>query len=229
MLSVEGLTVRYGKRLAAGGVSLTVAEGEVVALIGHNGAGKTSVLRAVMGLVPAQGRVRLDGRELPPGQPAAAFAAGLRLVPQGGGVFPNLSVQDNLMLGSYAGRGEGADDGVALAHELFPVLRERAHQLAGTLSGGQQQMLAIAMALVSGPRFLMLDEPSLGLAPNLVERLMAAVRTIRETLGIGVLLVEQNLQQALAVTDRVYVMQAGQVVFQGDAAALEPQTLWALF
>lgn len=230
MLTVDGLMVRYGKLVAARELNLTVAPGEIVALFGHNGAGKTSSLRGIMGLVDSSGRVGLDDRELPRGDPMAAFEAGLRLVPQSDRFFANLTVSENLELAAVGTTSRKVDGAVSgFVNELFPRLRDRSNQHAGTLSGGEGQMLAVSMALMAKPRVLMLDEPSVGLAPLLVQRLMKAVQTTRDELGIGVLLVEQNIGQALAIADRVYVMQSGRMVFEGRSSDIDVDSLWELF
>ncbi len=219
LLEVRDVRVRYGAVEALRGVSLTVAEGEIVALLGANGAGKTTTLRTVSGLLtPVAGRVLLDGRDLT-GLPAhQVVAAGVGHVPEGRRIFPAMSVQENLEMGAYQRRGVLKED-LARVLELFPVLAERRRQAGGTLSGGEQQMLAIGRALMSRPRVLLLDEPSMGLAPLLVVKIFEIVREIRSQ-GVTILLVEQNAAQSLALADRGYVLETGAIVMAGRAEAL---------
>jgi branched-chain amino acid transport system ATP-binding protein len=222
MLEIDRLSLRYGQHLALDAVSVCAGRGETVVILGANGAGKSSLLKAVAGLVRPKGRsdIRLDGRSLL-GRPAhAVLEDGIALVPEGRGIFGDLSVEENLLLGAYARRaraGEAAHR--ALVYELFPRLAERRSQLAGTMSGGEQQMVAIGRALMSGPDLLMLDEPSLGLAPVVVKELFAALARVRET-GVGLLIVEQNVRISLSIADRGYLMEAGRIVGQGSARAL---------
>ena len=225
MLEVTGLSARYGAVAALRDVSLEVRAGELVALIGANGAGKTTLLRAIAGLVaPAAGRVTLDGRDVTGQAPEAMIRAGVALVPERRRVFAPLTVLDNLELGGYAlPRGRDfrsrLEAGVEEAYRLFPVLRRRRDQLAGTLSGGEQQMLAIGRALMTRPRLLLCDEPSLGLAPLVVAEIMRLLSTLREA-GTTILLVEQNARMALRSADRAYVLEVGSVVLSGAAADL---------
>jgi len=221
LLEIRDLEVAYEGALALRGVSLDVEEGEIVALVGANGAGKTSLLAAVAGLKAASaGSIRFAGREIR-GLPAHQVARlGIALVPEGRRLFPRLPVWRNLLLGAYAHRDPAFREGsLAEVHSLFPVLRDRRAQLAGTLSGGEQQMLAIGRALMAGPRLLLLDEPSLGIAPMLVERIFASLKAINAR-GITVLLVEQRLQQALRLAGRGYVLQTGRVVMAGPTSEL---------
>jgi branched-chain amino acid transport system ATP-binding protein len=221
VLRIEGLRVDYGPIKAVRGVELHVEQGEIVALLGANGAGKSSLLNAVAGLVPASaGRVELEGRELA-GRPAERVVrSGIALVPEGRRVFPRLSVRDNLRLGGASQR-----DSARRARtretmlELFPVLRQRLRQEAGTLSGGEQQMLAVARALMSSPRLLLLDEPSLGLAPIVVQEIFRLLENLRGT-GTTILLVEQNVHLALGIADRGYLMATGQIEGEGTAHEL---------
>jgi branched-chain amino acid transport system ATP-binding protein len=221
LLAVEDLDVHYGGIHALQRVSFAVDEGRIVALIGANGAGKTTALRAISGLVrPSGGRVRFAGQSIT-GLPAHAIVArGLAHVPEGRGIFANLTVDENLQLGAYL---RGDPTGVARdrdrALELFPRIRERLHQNAGTLSGGEQQMLAIARALMSRPRLLLLDEPSLGLAPLMVERIFETIAELKRQ-GRTILLVEQNVHQALDVADRAYVLETGRITLDGAADVL---------
>jgi branched-chain amino acid transport system ATP-binding protein len=218
MLQVTNLRCGYGSLEVLHGASLHVAPGEVVALIGANGAGKTSLLKALVGLLPpTHGEVRVDGK-LITSQPAwRSIAHGVVLVPEGRQVFGDLTVVDNLLIGAYHNpdRREMIED----ALQRFPRLRERAYQFAGTLSGGEQQMLAIARALVGRPRFLLLDEPSLGLAPLVVRDVFALIAQLREQ-GVTILLVEQNAVAALGVADRAYVLEVGEIILEGPAGDL---------
>ena len=222
MLEVEGLSVQYGKHRALDGVALSVGANEIVVILGANGAGKSSLLKAVAGLQApaAQGRVTLADRALA-GLPAhQVVEAGLALVPEGRGIFGELTVRENLLLGAFARRAradEAANRERVLA--LFPRLAERLDQTARTMSGGEQQMVAIGRALMSAPRMLLLDEPSLGLSPLLSGELFRALGRIRDD-GIGVLLVEQNARKSLAIADRGYLIENGRIVGSGAAAAL---------
>ena len=221
MLEVDGLRIAYGGIQAVRGVSFHVDEGEMVALIGANGAGKTSTLKAVSRLLNAAGgSVRYRGREISALPPHRLVAEGIALVPEGRGVFPRMSVVENLLMGAYS-RTNAAGIQADMDHvfSLFPRLRERARQLAGTLSGGEQQMLAVGRALMSRPRLLLLDEPSMGLAPLMVQKIFEVVRAVAKE-GMTVLLVEQNARLALEVSQRGYVMESGEIVLTGEAARL---------
>jgi len=220
LLEVRGLEVRYGGIRAVKGIDLEIGAGEMVCLIGANGAGKSSTLRAISGLVPtAPGAVRFGGSDLA-GAPAFRRArAGLVMVPEGRGVFAQLTVEENLAMGAYlrADREIGSDR--ARVFGLFPQLRERRDQTAGTLSGGEQQMLAIGRALMSRPKLLALDEPSMGLAPIVAKKIFEVIRDINRA-GVTVLLVEQNARAALALAARAYVMESGTITLSGEAHAL---------
>jgi branched-chain amino acid transport system ATP-binding protein len=220
MLSVEDLRSSYGRIEALHGVSIDVAAGEIVTLLGANGAGKTTLIRAISGVQPiASGRIRFEGRELD-GLPAhARVALGIAQVPEGRQVFTPLSVEDNLKLGAWTRRDAGLTAELALIYELFPLLASRRRASAGMLSGGEQQMLAISRALMAKPRLLLLDEPSMGLAPMLVEQILDVVRGLKQS-GLTVLLVEQNARAALAIADRAYVVETGRIVASGSAAEL---------
>jgi branched-chain amino acid transport system ATP-binding protein len=225
VLRVDGITVRYGNVPALRGVSLEVREGELVTLIGANGAGKTTTLRAISGLLPlASGAITFDGKPIGSASPKRILARGIAHCPEGRRVFPLLTVRENLEMGAYLRRDAAAvADDLARLFERFPRLRERLAQPAGTLSGGEQQMLAIARALMSRPRLILFDEPSLGLAPNLVERVFELVAEVRRT-GTTVLMVEQNALAALEMCDRAYLIETGAVVQHGSGAALLADT-----
>ena len=219
-LTVEGLRAGYGAVEALHGISLRVEPGEIVALLGANGAGKSTTLRALSGLVrPTAGEIRLDGDSLA-GVPAHAIVAkGLVQVPEGRRLFPTLTVRENLDMGAFTRRDDGVEESRRFVHRLFPVLRDRERQLAGTLSGGEQQMLAIGRALMAAPRILLLDEPSLGLSPILVRSILATLREINAA-GVTVLLVEQNARAALRLAHRAYVLVTGTVALEGPAKDL---------
>jgi len=218
-LEVRDLRVRYGGIAALHGIDLRVGEGEIVALLGANGAGKTTTLRAISGLIPSTGAIDFDGSSLRGIAPHAIARRGLRHVPEGRRVFARMTVRENLELGGFGIDARTVGKRVAQALEIFPRLRERIDQSAGTLSGGEQQMLAIGRALVGEPRLLMLDEPSLGLAPLLVKTIFETIRTLHER-GTTVLLVEQNARQALRIADRAYVLESGAIARHGPAADL---------
>ena len=220
LLEIHGLEVRYGGIRAVKGIDLEVAGGELVCLVGANGAGKSSTLRAILGLAPAApGAIRFDGRDLA-GVPAFRRSrAGLVMVPEGRGVFAQLSVEENLAMGAYARADAEIGSDRARVFELFPRLAERRGQTAGTLSGGEQQMLAIGRALMSRPKLLALDEPSMGLAPIVAQKILQVIRDINRA-GVTVLLVEQNAQAALSLAHRAYVMESGEIKLSGDARAL---------
>lgn len=220
LLEIRGLEVRYGGIRAVKGIDLEVGAGEMVCLIGANGAGKSSTLRAISGLVPtAPGAVRFDGSDLA-GIPAFRRArAGLVMVPEGRGVFAQLSVEENLAMGAYVRADAEVQSDRARVFEIFPRLAERSRQTAGTLSGGEQQMLAIGRALMSKPKLLALDEPSMGLAPIAAQKILQVIRDINRS-GVTVLLVEQNARSALALAHRAYVMESGEITLSGEARAL---------
>ncbi len=221
MLEVRGLRVSYGGVLALSGVDLDVAQGSIVALVGGNGNGKSTTLRAIAGLNRADaGTIRFEGRPLH-GLPACQrVPLGLSLVPEGRRLFPRLTVQRNLELGAYTRRDRAeVEASLEQVYADFPILVERRQQLAGTMSGGEQQMLAIARGLMARPRLLMLDEPSWGIAPKFVTKVLDTLQRIREG-GVTVLLVEQNLHQALAIADHGYVIQTGRIVLQGSGREL---------
>jgi len=233
LLEVEGITSGYGKKTVLQGVTLRVHEGEVVTMLGHNGAGKSTTLKTILGLLPARaGRVRFAGEAWANGNPVENVRRGMALVPQGRGVFPDLTVQENLMLGAYTQRDAPANaTRLGEVIELFPMLHERRAQRAGTLSGGQQQMVAVGMALMPRPRLMMMDEPSIGLAPVLVQKVLETARQINRRFGTAIILVEQNIKTALGVADRAYVMKSGRVVLEKPAAELlaAQDSWWELY
>ncbi|HEX8463809.1 MAG TPA: ABC transporter ATP-binding protein [Abditibacterium sp.] len=218
MLKVENLSVHYGVIQALHEISLEISEGEIVTLIGSNGAGKTTTLGALSGLLkPSSGQISFQGRDLLSVAPHLRVPAGLVQVPEGRRIFSSMSVAENLGLGAYT-RSDSAEIARDLAeiYELFPRLNERKSQAAGTMSGGEQQMLAVGRALMSRPKLLLLDEPSLGLAPLLVKEIFSVVKRIRSR-GVTVLLVEQNAHMALEIADRAYVLETGRIVMSGAA------------
>ena len=221
LLRLEDLHAGYGHVVALRGLDLVVAPGELVCLIGANGAGKTSTLRAISGLLsPSRGRIVFDGREIHGAAPADILKAGIAHCPEGRRVFPYLTVEENLAMGAYVRRDRSAiaaDVEQVCTH--FPILTERRRQMAGTLSGGEQQMLAIARALMARPRLILFDEPSLGLAPTIVESTFEIIADIRQR-GTTVLIVEQNAYAALRMADRAYVMETGRIVLEGAAGDL---------
>ncbi len=225
MLEVRNLAAAYGKIVALRGVSLEMGAGEVVSLIGPNGAGKTTLIKAITGMIPSAGEIRLDGEAIGGLKSSRIARRGLAVVPEGRRLFGPMSVLDNLMLGAYlrltaggSARGGRAavERDLARVFELFPRLHERQDQLAQTLSGGEQQMLAIGRALMAAPRVMLLDEPSIGLAPVIVREIFTVIAELAER-GIAVLLVEQNARMALRVAARVYVLELGQVALSGTA------------
>ncbi|CAH1387477.1 branched chain amino acid/phenylalanine ABC transporter ATP binding subunit LivF [Candidatus Nitrotoga sp. M5] len=222
ILNVTNLSLAYGSRIAVDQASMTVAASECVALVGANGAGKSTLLKSIVGIQNSfGGSISFDGRDVTKWTPEAAVRAGVILCPEGRHLFPEMSVRDNLLLGATKLNLSNAQTRAKIKEieELFPVVNERKNQLAGTLSGGEQQMVALGRALMSQPKLLILDEPSLGLAPLLVERVFEIVLTILET-GCSVLIAEQNVQSALGVAHRAYVMEAGKIVKSGDASRL---------
>ena len=229
LLRLEGLTVNYGPVTAVHGLDLTIAAGELVALLGPNGAGKSSTIGAITGLVRSGGKIIFDGVDISRMPAEARVERGIAVSPEGRRIFANLTVAENLRLGAATRKDAAAarsdmDRYIA----LFPVLGERISQQAGTLSGGEQQMLAIARALMSRPKLLLLDEPSLGLAPMIVARIFEFIAQLKAD-GLTVLLVEQNAVQAMRLADRVYVVATGQVTYSGPAAELAGSDLMALY
>jgi branched-chain amino acid transport system ATP-binding protein len=221
LLAISNLSIAYGGIKAVKGISLNVEEGELVTLIGANGAGKTTTLNALGGLLtPADGTLQYAGHDLQKMPAHERVRHGLALVPEGRGVFARLTVSENLLMGAYHRNDKaGIATDLQKAYTLFPRLKEREHQLAGTLSGGEQQMLAMGRALMSRPRLLLLDEPSMGLAPLMVEKIFEIIRTINAE-GVAILLIEQNARLALAAAHRAYVMESGTITLSGPALEL---------
>jgi branched-chain amino acid transport system ATP-binding protein len=219
LLELKGVDARYGPVRALDGVSLVVDEGEIVAVLGANGAGKTTTLRAISGTVRRSGEIVFDGKSLGRRGPEAVAKLGVAHVPEGRGTFAELSVEENLRLGAYTRRGDLGGD-IERMCEWFPWIRDRLDQHAGTLSGGEQQMLALARALMGRPRLLLLDEPSLGLAPIVTQEIFRIVRELNEKEGLTVLVVEQNAAIALEVAARAYVLEVGKVAVSGTSEEL---------
>ena len=219
LLELDQVEARYGPVHALHDVSLTVGQGEIVAVLGANGAGKTTTLRAISGTVARSGVIELEGKILK-GGPEAAARAGIAHVPEGRGTFVDLTVTENLRLGAYTRRDGGVKDDLARVTTYFPWMAERGGQRAGTLSGGEQQMLALGRALMSRPRLLLLDEPSLGLAPMVVREFFRVVRELNESSGLTVLVVEQDARIALSLSSRAYVLEVGRVALTGTSAEL---------
>lgn len=222
ILQLENVDLGYGTLKVVIGASLHVAKGELIGLVGGNGSGKSTILRAISGMIaPWEGRIVFDGEEIKGAKPHRMAEKGLAHVPMGRQLFPNMTVRDNLLLGAYlpAARSKRREN-LERAHALFPDLVEQADAMAGQLSGGQQQMVAIARALMLGPKMLIMDEPSLGLSPLLVKEVMAAIRRVAET-GLPILLVEQNVKQVLNVSHRTYVLENGRQVIDGPSEELK--------
>jgi branched-chain amino acid transport system ATP-binding protein len=222
LLELRDVHTWYGAIHALRGVSLSVDEGEIVGLIGPNGAGKSTTLRTISGLIrPRQGEISLRGQRIDGRPPHEIVQLGVCQSPEGRRVFPRMSVHENLELGAFSRKGQRLTDDFARVFDLFPRLRERRSQKAGTLSGGEQQMLAIGRALMARPRLLMLDEPSLGLAPLLVQEIFGYIRDLKDEVGLTVLVVEQNARRALEVADHGYILERGRIVLEGTAAELK--------
>lgn len=221
LLTMEGVRANYGDFQALFNVTLEIRAGEIVTLIGANGAGKTTTLRVVSGLLPSRhGRLRFEGQDISKLPPHEIVVRGVSHVPEGRQLFPHMSVEENLALGAYIRRARSRlKDAMEEQFELFPRLKERRRQLAGTLSGGEQQMVAIARGLMTAPRLLLLDEPSLGLAPKIVEEVFAKVQQISKS-GVTVLIVEQNVVDGLSISDRGYVVENGEITLQGTPKEL---------
>jgi branched-chain amino acid transport system ATP-binding protein len=230
VLSVRGLAAGYGPKTVVEDLSFSVAPGEILALLGHNGAGKSTTLKALVGQVAARdGGVHLDGADLQALDVAGRVGKGLRLMPEGSGLFPTLTVAENLDVVSALNCGASPTFTVADVLGIFPVLAERLASRAGDLSGGQQRMLAFGLAILGSPRCLLLDEPSVGLAPNLVERLLGQVHAVCKSRSLGAILVEQNIAAALKVADRVAILNNGSLIFTGTREEAERADLWEYF
>jgi branched-chain amino acid transport system ATP-binding protein len=232
LLEVSDLRAGYGRRPVTFSVDLNVRSGEIVALFGHNGAGKTTTLKAIFGTIhPMAGRVRFDGADITKSSCARNVARGLTLIPAENFVFSELDVLDNLKLGAYLeSSADAIAERLARVYEVFPILEERSDQKAGTMSGGQQRMLSIGIALMSGPRLLLLDEPSLGLSPALVKQMMEVIGRLAREEGMSVLLVEQNVGQTLPVVDRAYFMRSGRMILEESSELLRTRSsFWDLF
>ena len=232
VLSIESLNAGYGRKQVVFDCSMHVGRGEIVGVLGHNGSGKSTTIKTVHGVIPPLGgRIVYEGRDTAGNGTRVNVRDGMALIPSERFVFQDLSVIDNLLLG---GANEPDADKRAkrleLVHELFPILKERAAQLAGTMSGGQQRMVSLGLALMSSPKLLMLDEPSLGLAPSVVQHIFTTVRRLADTEGLAVLLLEQNVGQALKIVDRVYVMRSGRVLLEETVDEMRARgTYWDLF
>ncbi len=222
LLAVDALAAGYHKKTVLESVTFHIRAGERVAVAGRNGAGKTTLLHTLLGVVrAASGRIEYEGKDVVHASPQDRVRAGIALVPQGGRVFANLSVVENLDLGGYVVRDPGATaSALDLVYGMFPRLRERAMQQAGTLSGGERQMLAVGRALMSRPKLLMLDEPSAGLAPMIVREMMEKIHEVSTTLGTTILMVEQNIREAFKIVERVYVLKLGRIVFEDKPEVL---------
>ena len=221
MLEIKGLTIRYGNFLAVNNVSLSIPKGQIIALIGPNGAGKSSVVRAIGGLnVFQSGQISFLNEDLVQTEPYLRIDKGLSIVPEGRGLFPRMSVEENLLMGSYSLKDKGLlDELLNRNFELFPILKERRQQLAGTMSGGQQQMVAVAVGLMSNPKLCIFDEPSLGLAPIVIEQIGDALMSLKKQ-GLTVFLVEQNASLTTRVADQIYVLSAGEIKYHDTPANL---------
>ena len=222
LLKVEGLTAGYGPVKVLEGIDIEVGEGQIVVMLGANGAGKTTTLRALSGVIPRGGAVQFDGTDITKAGPEVIVRAGVAQVPQGRGTFPELSVEDNLHAGAYVlhGGSSSVHADIAKWFEVFPRLAERRNQRAGSLSGGEQQMLAIARALMSRPKLLLCDEPSLGLAPLITQELFRVIERLNKEEGLAVLLVEQNANLAMHMATHVYLLETGRIVASGSAVEL---------
>jgi len=232
LLEVRHLEVGYGKRPVIYDISMTLDKGEIIGMIGHNAAGKTTCLKGIIGLLkPSAGEVVYHGYPITRRSPAANVKDGLALVPQERAVFGDLTVRENLRVALYTVEDRAdAESRLKVAHELFPILRKREQQKARTLAGGEQRMLSLAIALMLRPQLLLLDEPSLGLSPKMVENVMEAIREVQRTLGTAVIVAEQNVKQVLQLAQRVYVMKMGRIILEESAKELlQRHDWWDLF
>jgi branched-chain amino acid transport system ATP-binding protein len=230
VLELDALSCGYGGKTVIDAVNFALNAGEILALLGHNGAGKTTTLKAIMGLLPARGgAVSLEGERVEKLPTAERVRRGLRLLPEGRGIFPQLTVAENVDAVAAQNCGHAPIFGPAAIYRLFPVMDERRGSIAGKLSGGQQQMLALSLALLGAPRCLMLDEPSIGLAPNLVERMFDQLRALSRDHGLPTILVEQNVAAAMRVADRIIILNNGAVVFDGTPGEVRATNVWHYF
>lgn len=230
LLQLAGLAAGYGAKTVISDVSFALEPGRILAFLGHNGAGKTTTLRCVMGLLPPRaGSVTFDGQRIDRLGVAERVARGLRLLPEGRGIFPDLTVAENIDVVAARNVAAGAMFGMNSVYGLFPVLTERRATRAGSLSGGQQQMLALSLAILGTPRCLLLDEPSIGLAPNLVERMFRQVQEVCKSHAMTAVLVEQNVAAAMQIADRVVIMNSGQIVFDGLPDEARASNFWHYF
>jgi branched-chain amino acid transport system ATP-binding protein len=230
VLRLNGLQAGYGPKTVISDVSFALEPGQILAFLGHNGAGKTTTLKSIMGMLrPTAGEVLFDGKRIDRLNVAERVALGLRLLPEGRGIFPDLNVAENIDVVAARNVTAGAMFDVPDVYKLFPVLDERRTTRAGSMSGGQQQMLALSLAILGTPRCLMLDEPSIGLAPNLVERMFLQVRDVCKSHAMTAVLVEQNVAAAMKIADRVIIMNNGQIVFDGDPDQARASNFWHYF
>jgi len=231
LLEVKDMSTGYGKKEMLRNVTLKVANGEIVAISGHNGAGKTTLLSAIIGILPVRsGTIAFNGKNITNASPNYNVKQGLCLVPQGIGVFRDLSVIENLRLVSHLQRGKENKQLISEALEFFPLLKHLVTQLAGTLSGGERQMLAVAMSLVARPKLIMLDEPSLGLSPIATEEVLYQIKQMNQKIGCAVLMVEENIHKALSISDRVYIFKTGRVILEESVDKfLERDQYWELY
>jgi branched-chain amino acid transport system ATP-binding protein len=230
LLRLDGVEAGYGAKTVISGVSFALDPGQILAFLGHNGAGKTTTLKTIMGLlVPRAGNVTFDGTLIDRLSVADRVALGLRLLPEGRGIFPDLTVAENIDVVAARNVTAGALFGIADVYRLFPVLEERRTTRAGSMSGGQQQMLALSLAILGKPRCLMLDEPSIGLAPNLVERMFEQVRQVCKSHAMTAVVVEQNVAAAMKIADRVMIMNNGRIVFDGGPDEARASNVWHYF
>jgi branched-chain amino acid transport system ATP-binding protein len=232
ILSVEGIAASYGKRRVLHELSLDVRPGEIVTVLGHNGAGKSTLLKAIFGVVPLQGgHIHFDGRDASGDSSVARVRAGMSFTPAEAPIFRDLTVAENLALGAFTVMsGAVREERLERVFGIFPMLRDRRKQIAGTMSGGQQRMISLGIALMGGPKLMLLDEPSLGIAPGLVQEMFEQIRQLSAQEGLSVLLVEQNVRAALSLADRAYFMRAGSMILEESAtAALARGKWWDLF
>ncbi len=230
VLRLTDVAAGYGAKTVVSGVSFTLEPGQILAFLGHNGAGKTTTLRVAMGLLrPREGEIAFDGQSIAKLTVAERVGLGLRLLPEGRGIFPDLSVAENIDVVAARNVGPGALFDIPAIYTLFPVLDERRSTRAGSMSGGQQQMLALSLAILGSPRCLLLDEPSIGLAPNLVERMFTQVREVCKSHAMTAVLVEQNVAAAMKIADRVIIMNNGQMVFDGTPDEARASNVWHFF